>query len=39
MLPLTENVPNGSRLSAERNGKRTDDERQDRPFETDTVNG
>ena len=34
-----ENVPNGSRSNAERNGKRTGDERLGKPFETDTVNG
>ena len=34
-----ENIPNGSRSNAERNGKRTDDERQDRRFKADTVNG
>ena len=34
-----ENVPNGSRSSAERNGKRTGDERLGKPFKTGTVNG
>ena len=34
-----ENVPNGSRSNAERNGKRTGDERLGKPFETGNVNG
>ena len=34
-----DNVPNASRSNAERNGKRTGDERLGKPFETDTVNG
>ena len=34
-----DNVPNASRSNAERNGKRTGDERLGKPFETGTVNG
>ena len=34
-----DNVPNASRSNAERNGKRTGNERLGKPFETDTVNG
>ena len=34
-----DNVPNASRLNAERNGKRTGNERLGKPFKTDTVNG
>ena len=34
-----DNVPNTSRLNAERNGKRTRDEWLGKPFETGTVNG
>ena len=33
-----ENVPNGSRSNAERNSKRTGDERLSKPFKTGTVN-
>ena len=40
MIDLSrENVPNGSRSNAERNGKRTGDERLGKPFETGNVNG
>ena len=34
-----DNVPNASHSNAERNGKRTGDERLGKPFETGTVNG
>ena len=34
-----DNVPNASRSNAERNGKRTGDERLGKPFETGTVSG